>query len=305
MGAKRIITCMIRSFSLSLFYANAFELCFFCELTQVNVIHFPYDCTIGICVVGVGLGLGWGVGRSWLGVASCPCRWSDLKQMWYTVHPWEEGSLDRHGAHLGPTGPRWAPCWSHELCYLGCLLDIITMVPLAIITRSLIILNTSSGTRYKLLITHDNIVYFHQSCSISLIFQSCSISLFFQSCSISLFRVDTGKRYPFPLRLHHWHLCCWCGVGFGVGCRAELAGGCILPVPVKRPETNVIHCSSLRERFVGPTWGPSGADRTQVGPMLVPWTLLSGLFARHNNHGVSSYHNTVTHYFKHLFWNTI
>ena len=20
---------------------------------------------------------------------------------------------------LGPTGPRWAPCWSHELCYLG------------------------------------------------------------------------------------------------------------------------------------------------------------------------------------------
>ena len=30
-------------------------------------------------------------------------------------------------------------------------------------------------------------------------------------------------------------------------------------------------------RFVGPTWGPSGAGRTQVGPILVPWTLLSGL----------------------------
>ena len=27
-----------------------------------------------------------------------------------------------------------------------------------------------------------------------------------------------------------------------------------------------------------PTWGPSGADRTQVGPMLAPWTLLSGMF---------------------------
>ena len=26
---------------------------------------------------------------------------------------------------------------------------------------------------------------------------------------------------------------------------------------------------------MGPTWGPSGADRTQVGPMLAPWTLLS------------------------------
>ena len=22
-------------------------------------------------------------------------------------------------AHLGPSGPRWAPCWPHELCYLG------------------------------------------------------------------------------------------------------------------------------------------------------------------------------------------
>ena len=28
--------------------------------------------------------------------------------------------------------------------------------------------------------------------------------------------------------------------------------------------------------FMGPTWGPSGADRTQVGPMLAPWALLSG-----------------------------
>ena len=29
-------------------------------------------------------------------------------------------------------------------------------------------------------------------------------------------------------------------------------------------------------RFKGPTWGPPGAGRTQVGPMLGPWTLLSG-----------------------------
>ena len=28
--------------------------------------------------------------------------------------------------------------------------------------------------------------------------------------------------------------------------------------------------------FMGPTWGPSGADSPQVGPMLAPWTLLSG-----------------------------
>ena len=34
--------------------------------------------------------------------------------------------------------------------------------------------------------------------------------------------------------------------------------------------------TSLIARFMGPTWGPTGADRTQVGHMLAPWTLLSG-----------------------------
>ena len=27
-------------------------------------------------------------------------------------------SWGQHGAHLGLTGPRWVPCWPHELCYL-------------------------------------------------------------------------------------------------------------------------------------------------------------------------------------------
>ena len=31
----------------------------------------------------------------------------------------EQGSWGQHGAHLGPTGPRWAPSWPHEHCYLG------------------------------------------------------------------------------------------------------------------------------------------------------------------------------------------
>ena len=35
--------------------------------------------------------------------------------------------------------------------------------------------------------------------------------------------------------------------------------------------------SKSRNVFMGPTWGPSGAERTQVGPMLTPWILLSGL----------------------------
>ena len=28
--------------------------------------------------------------------------------------------------------------------------------------------------------------------------------------------------------------------------------------------------TALIATFMGPTWGPSGADRTQVGPMLAP-----------------------------------
>ena len=34
-------------------------------------------------------------------------------------HPWQQGWWGQHGAHLGPTGPRWAPCWPHQPCYLG------------------------------------------------------------------------------------------------------------------------------------------------------------------------------------------
>ena len=42
------------------------------------------------------------------------------------------------------------------------------------------------------------------------------------------------------------------------------------------PEKPSLGKATLIARFMGPTWGPSGTDRTQVGPMLAPWTLLSG-----------------------------
>ena len=43
-----------------------------------------------------------------------PWRWDIL------IHfPWYQGSCGQHGAHLWSTGPRWAPSWPHELCYLG------------------------------------------------------------------------------------------------------------------------------------------------------------------------------------------
>ena len=33
-------------------------------------------------------------------------------------------------------------------------------------------------------------------------------------------------------------------------------------------------------KFMGPTWGPPGSCRPQMGPMLSPWTLLSGYLLR-------------------------
>ena len=39
---------------------------------------------------------------------------------------------------------------------------------------------------------------------------------------------------------------------------------------------SVNELQSLIAKFVDLTWGPSGAARTQVGPMFAPWTLLSG-----------------------------
>ena len=30
-------------------------------------------------------------------------------------------------------------------------------------------------------------------------------------------------------------------------------------------------------KFMGPTWGPAGSCRPQMGPMLAPWVLLSGM----------------------------
>ena len=36
---------------------------------------------------------------------------------------------------------------------------------------------------------------------------------------------------------------------------------------------------------MGPTWGPPGSCRPQMGPMLAPWTLLSGAIWKHVNLG--------------------
>ena len=44
--------------------------------------------------------------------------WGKLRCVSAISCPWQQGSRSQHGAHLGPTGPRWAPCWPREPCYL-------------------------------------------------------------------------------------------------------------------------------------------------------------------------------------------
>ena len=65
----------------------------------------------------------------------------------------------------------------------------------------------------------------------------------------------------------------------------------IAPVPVRWLWWELVKWA-LIARFMGPTWGPSGADRTQVGPMLAPWTSLSGGLAL----TIAWYNNNHVHY---------
>ena len=69
------------------------------------------------------------------------CQWSLFLWVLLTmVFPWVQLTMIQHWfsndmssnsslitrfmgqtwGNLGPTGPRWAPCWPHEPCYLGC-----------------------------------------------------------------------------------------------------------------------------------------------------------------------------------------
>ena len=60
-----------------------------------------------------------------------------------------------------------------------------------------------------------------------------------------------------------------------------------------RVETDGRPIVTLIARFTGPTWGPSGAGRNQVGPMLAPWTLLSGYIRQQFGGWIETRHSGV------------
>ena len=51
-------------------------------------------------------------------------------------------------------------------------------------------------------------------------------------------------------------------------------GICVMVSVVVKQHWHIRRVDTQIARLMGPTWDPSGADRTQVGPMLSPWTLL-------------------------------
>ena len=90
-------------------------------------------------------------------------------------------------------------------------------------------------------------------------------------CCVMLTMVKfVGKQYTFPIHLEY------CGkiISETGLCKVGSNGPCFFLVHVAMQ--HLWDKESLMARFMGPTWGPSGAEGTQVGPMLVPWTLLSG-----------------------------
>ena len=57
-----------------------------------------------------------------------------------------QSSWGQQGAHLGPVGPRWAPCWSHEPCYQGCELPDMEMSKISLCNANVCISSSSASS---------------------------------------------------------------------------------------------------------------------------------------------------------------
>ena len=94
--------------------------------TQIQI--WRYQTITNICSTCLYLGTVWiSFNLHWLAYNEVRrAMWSSHKwpilhppKIGLWLHPCWQGSWGQHGAHLGPTGPRWAPRLPHDLCYLG------------------------------------------------------------------------------------------------------------------------------------------------------------------------------------------
>ena len=74
----------------------------------------------------------------------------------------------------------------------------------------------------------------------------------------------------------------FCGIPYGMPLWAKI-------------HFHVLVLRSQITKFMDPTWDPPGCCRPQMGPMLVPWNLLSGLLCRVQHRVTSDRIITISH----------
>ena len=83
-------------------------------------------------------------------------------------------------------------------------------------------------------------------------------------------RAFWNENNPHPIQYIYNHLTQWPNPNYSIK---------FWMVPLKKIQSNCLHCwcqPGQISRFMGPIWDPPGSCGPQVGPMLAPWTLLSG-----------------------------
>ena len=111
-------------------------------------------------------------------------------------------SMGQHGAHLGPPGPRWAPCWPNELCYLGCrTMSVYSFAPIHI---------TQEMAIFIVLQIHDifNSMYKHTITLIPL-HHSTPTNTFEETlfCNYLFIHGNVSNKIPHIPRSRHYGLC--------------------------------------------------------------------------------------------------
>ena len=117
------------------------------------------------------------------------------------LYPFPDSKV--HGAHLGPAGPRWAPCWPHELCYQGYVTCSVAVSKAEhILTLYGLNFSESEGTKaYIYIICHSSTLTWYRWLKSFLKYDCTHL----QSISWVLMpwrRKEPGHQQP-------WYLLCW------------------------------------------------------------------------------------------------
>ena len=98
---------------------------------------------------------------------------------------------------------------------------------------------------------------------------------------------NPGGPYVGPMNFAIWVHCnaslqnnFFISVGIGTGRYKYNIISLMSQIDDSRHSMRTIYKLSLIARFMGPTWGRSGANRAQVGPIFAPWTLISVMLCK-------------------------